>query len=332
MLITQAWFTATFDIETVPHPAIVFEDNAFYGDSNGLWRQTDANVQPTKILTLAGTQVIIALGIDRGTGLMLISTTSTFNISNTGTGVHRLHWYDGYSNKTRKTVIVDDLICGFYNLGNITFVGYGQNLGYISGSGINFLRRFRNVGLAQLQLPYKHNFAHIGSTLYVIDGDQILAYGPVLAGGPSVFYYLYLNDIAADAVFSCIFNAGSNNLGMACPTSKFHTLATRSVANLSNGLELHSNWYYFPRPVILRGARIEFEDAVSTVNNSLNYSLDGDDDSLALSVIGGNITSAYQANYVGFRPEPTTRVKFNINTGTTNAGFKMLIVHYDYVE
>ena len=322
------------------HPALVFEDNLFYGDGNLLRRQTTAtDTTIATILTLPSDDHIIALGIDRGTGKMLISTTSTFNVSNTLTAIHKLHWYDGFSNKVSKVVHVDDMITAFYGIGNTVYVGYGLNLGVISGSGIRFLRKLNEVTLAVSQLPYKQNFTNIGSTLYVVDGDRILAYGPILSGGPNVFYYLYKNDITSDADFDTIFYAGNNKIGFNCATNIFHTLDTSSLADTSTGSIFQSNWYYFPRPVIIRKAIMEFaenaDDSTPNVNTSnVNLQYKYNDGTVRTSIVeGGNYTGGRDIQHiVSFIPTPTTTFRFITGVQSQNVGIRKIIIYYDFVE
>ena len=227
-----------------PHPAIVFENNAFYGDRNLLLRQTAANGAPATILTLSVDQTIIALGIDPGTGKMLISTSNSLDVSNTLPAIHRVLWYDGFSDKTLKSAIVNDIITAFYPHEGIVYVGYGQNLGYLNGAGITFLRKLNNVTLVADDLPHKHSFSHIGNTLYVVDGNKILAYGEIVKGGGKVFYYCYKNyfGTAQTNKFKTIFYAGSNKIGISSATNKFSTLDITSTANLDS-FDFYSTWY-----------------------------------------------------------------------------------------
>lgn len=314
-----------------PHPAIVFEDNAFYGDKNLLLRQTSAGGTPTTILTLSSDQEIIALGVDPGTGKMLISTTNSLNISNTLTSINKLLWYDGFSNKPMKSVFVEDMILGFHTIGGITYVGYGQNLGYINGSGIQFLRSLLNVTLDQQDLPYKHNFASIGKTLYVVDGAKILAYGDII-GGKKGFYYCYKNQINSNK-FKSIFNAGSNKLGFSFVTSKLYTVDTSSVATLDK-LDVYTNWYHFQRPVILRSMYLDMKGQIaSTGNFTLSYDIPGSTGN-ALSVRGGTQTSINEVkDIIGFLPSHKTRsIRLRLQNATENDGIRKIIVYYDYAE
>ena len=329
--IVQNWFT--FTTSTVPHPALVFEKNAYYGDKNLLLRQTGVNVAPTTILTLPADQIIITLGIDPGTGKMLISTTNTLNMSATLSTVSRIHWYGGVSNELLKTIEVDDTILGFYPVGGTVFVGYGQKLGYITGSGISFLRTLQNVSLTQTFLPYKHNFANIGNTLYVVDGTQVLAFGEILRGN-KIFYYAVKNKINSNVIQS-IFNAGNNKLGMGFATTKFYTVDFSSIATL-DGLSLMTNWYNFPRPITPRGMRMEYIDSVaSTVNLSVTYFDQTSTTAIAaLTRSSGTRTSTLEIDdMIGFlNTYPIYALKFLISNATTNNGLKRIIVYYDYAE
>ena len=267
--ITQDFFA--FITTTVFHPALVFENNAYYGDGNTLKRATAINTAPTTILTLSTDQIITALGTDPSTGYMLISVTSTFDASNTGTGVHKVMWYDGYSNKVRKSIVVEDLITAFHVNSGTVFVGYGQNIGYLTGGGINFLRKLKNVGLDSNELPFKHNFTSIGNTTYVLDDYQVLAFGKILPSSPPVFYYAYSNSITAagsTTTLTFLSNGGSGRL-LISQAGQLHHFDTTSVAT-TNTMSFYTNIYNFPRPVYLRGAYVQYVDAVDTASSIRN--------------------------------------------------------------
>ena len=323
----------TFANSAVPHPALVFENNAYYGDGNLLLRQTSAGGTPATILTLDATQIIVALGIDHGTGKMLISTISNQNISGTIPTVNKILWYDGFSNKVSKTIIVEEMVTAFHSHQGRNIVGYGRNIGLLSGSGVKFLRKLQYVTFDSNDLPYKHNFASIEDTLYIVDQDHILAYGPVLSRGSSVFYYLYDNDITASADFRCIFNAGQGDLGLSTTANKFHTLTTDSISNTSNGIKLKSNWYQFPRPVIMRDAYIEFAGSTNTGNVSFNYEFNDGAGVRALQEEKlASFTLAFQVGLLGFLPTETNSIKFQILISSANSGLRKFIASYDFVE
>lgn len=274
---------ATFTNSNVPHPIVVFENNIFYGDKNLLLRQSSAGAAPATILTLSTEQTIIALGVDPGSGKILISTTTQMNISDTVPTTNKLHYYDGSANKTARTVRIDDMVTAIYPNGASVFIGYGQNFGLWTGSGIRFLRKL-NISFVNTQLPYHARFANIGTTLFIVEKTQVLAYGEVRNGGPKVFYYAYKNNVNSNNI-SHITNLGSNILAIAFPTTKFYTFDTMSIATTNtqvfytNKVEfddeiwLREIWVYYKSSAASNATpgNIYFIDESTTVSS--NYSL-----------------------------------------------------------
>ncbi len=332
-----------FTNTTYPHSAIVYENNAYYSDKNLLLQQAASNSATTStVLTLGTDQVIMALGIDPGTGLMLISTTNHLQVSDTQRNINKLLWYDGNSLKVVKSVIVEDMITSFQSVGGTVFVGYGTSLGYINGSGISFLRKLNNVSLNFAQLPYKQRLTTINKTLYVVDGNQVLAYGEVI-NGRKVFYYAFKNNISPNNVITAIFNAGNGKLGVVFSTSKFYIFDVSSVAS-TNSMAFYTNQYSFPRPVFLRSAYIEYADAVPNNDNNRNLYLIDDTQTTTILVKQGNDTSTAlknttganvynQDNIIGFREKGKTRtVQFRYNTNGTNIGVIRILLMYEPAE
>ena len=336
----------SFTNSDVPHPGLVYENNMYWADKNLLLIQSSVGdaVAPTTILTLSADQVIIALGIDPGTGLMLISTTNALDISATLTSINKLLWYDGNSAKVTKAVIVEDTILGFHSNSGVVLVGYGKKLGYVNGSGISFLRNLKNVTSTASELPYKHHFASVGNTAYILDGLQILAYGEVLPGRKS-FYYAFKNSVNSNK-FTMLGNGGAGKLVFGFATTKFYSFDTTSVAT-TNGLSLYSNKYAFPRPVYLRSVYIEYANAVVN-NNDTRYMTYNYQEQLAgfvnkLYIQGQaqttlglkNLTGASITvidNIIGFTPNKVTLLQLLYVATTTNNGIRRIIIRYDVAE
>lgn len=325
-----------------PHPAIVYENNAYYADGCLLLQQTSAGGTPTTVLTLSSDQIIIALGVDPGSGRMLISTSNSLNSSDTLGAINKLLWYDGNSAKLDKSVIIEDMITGFQPVGGVVYVGYGTSLGYINGSGISFLRKLNNVTLDNSLLPYKHRMTCINKTLYVVDGTQILAYGEVLQGR-KIFYYCYKNNINSNKPIS-IFNVGNNKLGISFDTNKFYTFNVVSVAT-TNTMAFMTNKYNFPRPILIRKIYLDYADAIA--NNDDNRSLYYATESVAIGGVllrvqgtttgsglknSSGSTVNFMDNVIGFSPTKIRWLQFRYNTGTTNYGLRRILVEYDVVE
>lgn len=333
----------SFTNSNVPHQGLVYENNMYWADKNLLLQQSAIgdSTAPTTILTLDTSSIILSLGIDPGTGMMLISTTNTLDTSGTLPAVNKLIWYDGNSTKQLKSVIVEDSIFGFHTVGGNTFVGYGKNLGYINGSGVSFLRKLRNVTNVQAELPYKHHFTHIGNTLYVLDGLQILAYGEVIQGR-KIFYYCYKNNVNSNKM-TAIGYGGSGKLVFGFASSKFYSLDTTSVST-TNTLSFYSDKFVFPRPVFLRDWYLEYADAIvsNDSNRSLYYKtqaqgagfqLAQDRTATASAIKNFSTSSVYELSpNIVITKDKVRFVQFRYQSDTTNAGLKRIIINYDVAE
>ena len=333
---------ASFTSTTYPHPAITYENNAYYGDGNLLKIQSSAGGALSTVLTLSSDQIIVALGIDPNSGLMLISTSDSLNSSDTISSINRIHWYDGNSAKSSKVAIVDDLVIAFEPVGATVFVFYGNNMGYLNGSGISFLRKLNNVSLSSAELPFKHKVTHIGSTLYVVDGLSILAFGEV-GRGNRVFYYAVYNTVNSNKP-TALFNVGNNKLVISFASAKFYTCDTTSVSTTGT-LALYSLKYNFPRPVFLRSISIEYSDAVvSNDNNRTIYYKTEDAQSGFLLLFKQNQTTStslknqtgasiyFQDKIIGFTKNKVMTLQLKYVADTTNTGVKRIIVYYDVAE
>ncbi len=251
----------------VPHPALVFENNAYYGNGNTLLRQTTVGGTPTVILTLPTEQTIIALGIDPGSGRMLISIIDGLNASGALNRTARVGYYDGFSNKLLKVVLVDTMITAFYPMGGTMYITYGKNFGYWTGSGIQFLRAL-DIGLVSTELAYKQHLTNDGTVLYIIEGSKVLAYDEVIKGQPKVFWYPYNNFVlGVETDMSMICSLGSGVLGYgyvnASVVPKFETFDTTDLTN-SGQNTWYTNKYTFPRDVTFNGVLIEYGAALPT--------------------------------------------------------------------
>lgn len=244
----------------VPHPTIKFEGNIYYGNGPQLLRQTALAGTPTEILLLQNSnETIVALDVDPSSGRVLISTTSSPNISDTLNNINRVYYYDGFSNKTLKVSIVDEMVTAFKSVGGLIYVGYGTNLGYWDGSGIQFLRKL-NLAFDNTELVYKHHLTNIGTTLFIIEKTKILAHGQVHQGN-RVFYYVYKNNINTNNI-QHITHLGQGLLGISFATSKFYTLDTTSVSTTGTQT-FFTNFYDFDEEVMFERVKIIWKNQVS---------------------------------------------------------------------
>ncbi|OGD95082.1 hypothetical protein A3F02_04130 [Candidatus Curtissbacteria bacterium RIFCSPHIGHO2_12_FULL_38_9b] len=166
--------------------------------------------------------------------------------------------------------------------------------------------------------------------MYVVDKTKVLAYGPVF--GNNVFYYAMTNKVNSSTI-DCIFNAGSGKLGFSMATSKFYTMDTTSVATL-NELNFYTNFYSFPRPILIRNIYLEYIDLIaSTENIALTVQWEDRSNPFAPKTELGTLTNVRFADYIGITDDKKIRsLQITVGNTTENDGLKRIIVYYDYAE
>lgn len=274
-----------FSDTIAPHPSVLFENQAFYGDGDLLLRQTDEGSTPTTILDLEDNAIITALGTDPGSGRMLIATSQAINMGDTVNKICKVLLYDGFSNKPIKSVPVDDQITAFYNVGGTVFVFYGNKMGYWNGAGITFLRVL-SIPLSSTDLVYPAHVTNIDNTIYVVEQRNILAYGEIQPG-KKVFYYAQQNNNGISGSYSLITNVGSKKLALSFATAKFYTFDTSSVSGVQTGGSVFfSNRYDFERLITFNTLIIEFDSLPPTNSNIITALIYGDQGYLNPTNIG----------------------------------------------
>lgn len=319
-----------------PHPMIVFESSLWIGDGNVLRSINESGTVNGSPLTLAVGEIIYALAIDPASGKLLISTTEGANISDTLFTKCKIYQYDGFSIKPNKAIVVEDLVTSFYVMSGVVYVCYGKNLGIFNGSGIDFLRKFKNVSYTNTSLVYKHRITSINKNLYIADGAQILCYGEIIGGQKKVFYPAMTNSTQ----ISVLTSIGSDKLGFSYSSSKFYTFDTLSSAT-TNSMTLYSNKIVFPRPIHPRCVYIEYYDAVTNNDNNRTLYYKAQDNAFVLLAIQNGTSlknesgaSVYEIeNIVGFLSTPTVKsIQFRYIADTTNFGIKRFIFYFDVAE
>lgn len=333
--IDATWWTVTkakSPLQTSQrHPLLVYENSMWIGDKEKL-HQWDGTTATEGKLVLSSEQSIVSLGIEPGSGYMLIATTEGTNASNTKPHIAKIHIWDGFSTKPLRTIIVEDAVNTIYSVGGTTFMTYGTKLGYWNGSGITYLRTFKNLTLNSDTLIYKHRISSVGNTLYIADGPQVLAYGEVLPGA-KVFYYALKNSPAGTPTnINVLANIGNGNLGFGYPTAKFYTWSPTSVAS-SNTSDFKTNRFNFPRPVYIRSAYVEWSDVVG--NNITPATLRIIDENgtetlfSSLQNISGSNTYFIQTSAMDLK---VRTAQFRIVSNAGNYGIRRLVIYYDVAE
>jgi hypothetical protein len=318
----------SFTNTNVPHPVLPFAGNLYYGDKNLLLRQQGVAGTPTTILTLSSELCIVALGFDPASGQMLISTTTQLNISDSVPTINQIHVYDGASGNTTRAPYVDDMVCGLYPTATTVFAGFGKNLGYWTGSGVQQLRSL-NVSNSSNELPYRQHFTNIGSTMYLVEKTQILAYGPITAGVAKVFYYAYKNNVNSNSI-THVCNMGSGLLGIAFSSNKFYTFDTNSIAS-TNTQAFYSRFYEFDSEIWVREIWLYYKSAVSNNASPGNVYFNTESDSgfntpYSLQNKSGASESIHKITGLDKKLSST---KLRLNLDTTIAGIRKIVVRFD---
>lgn len=246
---------------SVPHPLLNYNSRMYIGDGNILKRINDASDStPDTILTLKTFENIVALGIDPGSGNMLISTTQGLNISSTRSNTNQVLLYNPPAAQPVRIIPVDDMVTAFPFTEGQLYAAYGQNLGLWNGSGVTFLRKM-DISFSNLELMYKQHFTSIGPTLYFIEKTRIIAHGPVRQNGGKIFYPAFKNQVNSNNL-THIANIGSNILSIGFSIDKFYTWSTTDVAT-TNSQSFLSNVEIFDNEYWLRWVRIIYKNQVN---------------------------------------------------------------------
>jgi len=250
-------------------PFLVYETYLYLGNKNVLQRITSATAQ-SGILTLNTSETISALGVDKGSGKMLVATTLATDYSASRNGRSRLYLYNGSSNKADKVMDVSGTITAIKNVDDMTIIFYGNKMGYFTGSGIKFMRKLNFAIGTAANLVYPHKATVIDNTLYWVEGSTAMAFGEVTAGGGKVFYPCLAPDTSSQ-LFTCLTTIGGNKLGYSYSSSKFFTHDITAVATVVNGgTTVYSKRYAFPRPVTFNGILFELNEAAPANQNTFS--------------------------------------------------------------
>lgn len=340
--INEDWWSADVTTATaltagVPHPMLVYEDQLWIANGNQLHRfdgTTQTTLGSEGFLTLPSGQVIVALGIDPQSGLMLISITEGANLAGTLSMLAKVATYDGYSNKPRRVVIVDDMVTAFAPLGGIVYVPYGKNFGYWNGSGITWMRKFKNVALTQVSLVYKHKIAVIDQTMYFVDGSAVYAYGEVESGKSKVFYQAIQN--TQGTVMAMIAYIGSGKLilssgNTAAPVAWLFDSTSVATTDATN---FYSRKYRFKGKVRLRSLVFLYNGGVATTATAAAvYAVDAGGTHQMSSLINTETSTVYELESLPIDTLPASKyIQFQYQGGIVNYGIEQITVSYDELE
>ena len=248
---------------SIPHPLLVYQNQLWIGNGAHLPNMNTsgtANDDASWVLDI--NESITALGIDPGTGLMMVGVKAIVqgSISSVLPAKNFIYLYDGYSAQARRKIPVQGTVYSFTTVGGQVFVGIDNSIGIWNGNGITFLRRL-SVGT----IPWKHRVAANNNYLLVADGKQLLAYGDI-QNGKKAWFPLYKNTSTSDSL-DVVFQQASGIIGTSYDGSHINFIDLFDTNNGAGSGVFYTNNINFERPVFIRGFRV-FTTGISSADAS----------------------------------------------------------------
>lgn len=329
----QQWTSTNANL--VPHPMLLFNGYILFADGNKI-AQYDGSSYTTALLTLAANESIVAMSLDPSSGRILLAVNEYAAGQNSSHTQSYLALYDGASPSTLvKRVPIEEQVTSFLQVGATVFVFYGQNMGYFNGSGITFLRRLANNVFGNNTLPYPAHVCSIGSTIFVIENNNVLAYGPVSGSKNPVFYYVLQEGSVNSSGITLICNLGANMLCTAFEdiSSIFHLNSSNLTATSSNnGLDFRSLSMGFPRPIFVRRIDIECQNSVAAntiVGILYSYDQDGNSKEVVITNTAAVAKYRFEVNWDNIRVH---RFQMRFVSDGFNNPVVRFIIRYDVAE
>lgn len=345
--LTESWWVTTLgqtalSANTAWRPMLVYEKYLFIGDKHKLHRITPdgpavGGSVSNGILVLGVDETITALGIDKGSGYMMIATTRGVDYSANRNSVSNIYLYDGYSATWAKVCQVNGTITAFKNLDDRTIVFIGNKIGYFTGSGVKFLRKINITSGDGSYLVYPHHAVVIENTVYYIEDSKIIAFGEVDKSG-KVFYPVHANEPSGSPInLNVLAHIGGGKIAYGYNTNKLYSIDTTDISTITNQIaRLYTNKFKFPRPVFIRNAYIEWYDGVANNKEPTKLYYIKEDYTTSqfsslLNTTGGTICSA-ETNSIDIKGRMFQfMIVPNYETGVV-AGIVRVVISYDIAE
>ncbi len=341
---SETWFTSVSGsfgaLSSAPHPLLVYNKKLFIGDGNYL-HMWDGTTLTTEQLSLNLNEVIYALGIDPGTGLMLISTRGVPDASLAISSPSFVYLFDGASRIPSRRIPTNDLALSFRSIGETVYIGMSRGIGIWTGAGISLIHQFQTVKYDADFLPYKAHLTNIGDVLYFVDNKQIFAYTTVQQANNlwmravKVFYpcFLPVGRVPASYI-GLITDIGAGALGVYFQTSTpTNILSIYDTTTGGLGGIFYSNRNEFPRPVFIYRMRVFTTGFTnSSLGGQVGIRNDQDGNSYVptqsqMSTAGTQ--SVFDFDLGGYKCQ---MAQFLVTLGVSGLGLNRLVVYYDIAE
>lgn len=324
--IDETWWTVTLGLTALDanyrHPLEVVEDTMYIGDKKMI-HTWDGTTGTYNALPLPTDQNITAMIKHPNGRDLIVFTSGTANYSHINKGQGKIYVVDTLTLEFVNEVEIDEQVEGAINVNGTIFVTYGQNLGFLSGLSISWLRDL-NISYSSSELGYKHHLSSIDNHLLVVEDDAVLAFGDL--GEGNAFWYPI-----KDGTIDFIINSIENKLLYGTTSGSTAKLFERDFDDAGVLGNWRSNKISFPKDVWIR--RI---DIIHTETNGSGTS------SFSVTSINneGNGTQLKDATYNNVQVTKT-RVDCNVLTsffqfllsGSSDLiGFKKMTIYYEPAE
>lgn len=246
---------------TYRHWMEVVEDTLYITDENMLhtWDGTTATHNAFALPDMYNITAMIKA--TDGRTLMLFAS-ETVDFSHTRRNAAKCFLIDTVNLEIIREIDIDAQIEGAINVGGVIYLTSGYSLGYWNGDGFSFLRK-----LETSSRTYKHAMTKKDNTLYVRDGNAVLAYGNL--GEGNVFYYPFKHQTASNEL-NVIFYIGDNKLLTSADTSA-QRLNLIDFDTFADQAQWESNFYSFAGKVWIRRIEVQTETLESGGNITFSY-------------------------------------------------------------
>lgn len=321
------------------HPLLIYQNFLWIGDANKLHTISSSGTAAAAVLTLDSNERVQCLGVDPGTGLMLIGVNASYVVNDATSFRSYIYQYDGYSSKPRRKIPIEGMINSIYVSGGSVYVTVDNVVNVWNGNGLTFLRRLTNIPPVSTYLPSKARITSCQDTLLVADGNQILAYGNV-ANGKKVWYPVYTGPTAPDLVFHISYIGNNTNVsGYTSPIisvnyglTKLTFLEPLSTASTGTGI-LYGTKINLERPINMFEMEV-FTTGITTTAGIGEIALIDEEGNtvkptVSSFVVGTGTIQRFQFNFGGrkFRS-----LQPKITMGTQSFGIIRLVMYYDVAE
>jgi hypothetical protein len=341
--IVPTWWTGTASpagsaLAGDVHPMLVFDTKLFVANSTQL-DYTDGTGVTEDLLPLNEEEAISALGIYEPTGDMLVAVDSGSLDSNDDAvypGNAKILIWDGFSAVRNREVRVPERITTFFNSGGVTYVVMGRTFGYFNGNGIVALRKL-NIDFSVNSVITSQKITELDDTIYIAEGDDVLAFGKLYPNGNRVFYYpyttvgnqistirAYYNDPATDEPYVAITYLNGTN-----PT--FAYFSTRNDAG--GGDAWYSNIVYLPSNSKIRKVEVLTEPLTSGDTLNLEMLKTSTDGTTGIGTMDYSTDGAIaQKTLARDKNIETAAVQVAATQSSGSVRIKQIKVHYDAIE